>query len=208
MAVLFFQVSLFGMSWVSFCSASVPTPFTPKHGKQSKLMHLWAKLILLCSTHKPLFAQMFRCCVFPCNKLHNLFLRSLKRWDLQWKHMERKLRVAGGDMLGTVEQRTFHSFDLSWHYLFLANMHVLRRERDLDMNLVALPSNMTFYCPMFWLFNLPFSHQEYVVEGANYMRVKFYISGNKRKGTVHVDAKEVMNILRIFRPDWHTPSVI
>lgn len=34
------------------------------------------------------------------------------------------------------------------------------------------------------------SHQEYIVDGSNYMRVKFYISGSKRKATVHVDTKE------------------
>ena len=29
------------------------------------------------------------------------------------------------------------------------------------------------------------------MDGVNYMRVKFYISGSKRKATVHVDTKEV-----------------
>jgi hypothetical protein len=36
-----------------------------------------------------------------------------------------------------------------------------------------------------------FSYQEYIVDGENYMRVKFYVSGQKRKGTVHVDVKQV-----------------
>lgn len=36
-----------------------------------------------------------------------------------------------------------------------------------------------------------YSYQEYLVDGENYMRVKFYVSGPKRKGTVHVDVKEV-----------------
>jgi len=34
------------------------------------------------------------------------------------------------------------------------------------------------------------SYQEYLVDGENYMRVKFYLSGPKRKGTVHVDVKQ------------------
>ncbi|KAL9974620.1 hypothetical protein ACROYT_G011678 [Oculina patagonica] len=34
------------------------------------------------------------------------------------------------------------------------------------------------------------SYQEYLVDGENYMRVKFYLSGSKRKGTVHVDVKQ------------------
>lgn len=34
------------------------------------------------------------------------------------------------------------------------------------------------------------SYQEYLVDGENYMRVKFYVSGPKRKGTVHVDVKK------------------
>ena len=47
----------------------------------------------------------------------------------------------------------------------------------------------------FYTFTLSFfysySYQEYLVDGENYMRVKFYVSGPKRKGTVHVDVKEV-----------------
>ncbi|XP_028392011.1 mitochondrial import inner membrane translocase subunit Tim21-like [Dendronephthya gigantea] len=35
------------------------------------------------------------------------------------------------------------------------------------------------------------SFQEYIVAGENYMRVKFYVSGTHRKGTVHVDVKQV-----------------
>ena len=38
---------------------------------------------------------------------------------------------------------------------------------------------------------LHFSYQEYLVDGENYMRVKFYLKGSKRKGTVHVDVKQV-----------------
>lgn len=34
------------------------------------------------------------------------------------------------------------------------------------------------------------SYQEYIVNGENYMRVKFYISGPKQKGTVHADVKQ------------------
>ncbi|XP_073233433.1 mitochondrial import inner membrane translocase subunit Tim21-like [Porites lutea] len=34
------------------------------------------------------------------------------------------------------------------------------------------------------------SYQEYLVEGENYMRVKFYVKGSKRKGTVHADVKQ------------------
>jgi len=36
------------------------------------------------------------------------------------------------------------------------------------------------------------SYQEYLVDGENYMRVKFYLKGSKRKGTVHVDVKQVL----------------
>jgi len=34
-------------------------------------------------------------------------------------------------------------------------------------------------------------HQEYIVEGTTYMRMKFYVDGSKRKGTVHLDLKKV-----------------
>ena len=34
-------------------------------------------------------------------------------------------------------------------------------------------------------------HQEYIVDDVAYMRVKFYVDGSKRKGTVHVDLKKV-----------------
>lgn len=34
-------------------------------------------------------------------------------------------------------------------------------------------------------------HQEYMVEGVSYMRMKFYIKGTKRTGVVHLDMKEV-----------------
>lgn len=34
-------------------------------------------------------------------------------------------------------------------------------------------------------------HQEYIVDDVTYMRVKFYVDGSKRKGTVHVDLKKV-----------------
>lgn len=34
------------------------------------------------------------------------------------------------------------------------------------------------------------SHMEYVKDGLNYMRMKFYIEGNRRKGVVHLEMKE------------------
>ena len=42
---------------------------------------------------------------------------------------------------------------------------------------------------------MPCSHQEYIVDNETYMRVKFYVDGSKRKGTVHVDLKKVRNLL-------------
>ena len=39
--------------------------------------------------------------------------------------------------------------------------------------------------------SLQYRHQEYIVDDVTYMRVKFYIDGSKRKGTVHVDLKKV-----------------
>ena len=36
-----------------------------------------------------------------------------------------------------------------------------------------------------------YSFQEYIVDGVNHMRVQFYVSGSKRKATVHAEAKEV-----------------
>ena len=41
---------------------------------------------------------------------------------------------------------------------------------------------------------LHYSYQEYVVGGENYMRVKFYLKGSRRKGTVHVDVKQVQSL--------------
>lgn len=41
---------------------------------------------------------------------------------------------------------------------------------------------------------LRYSYQEYVVGGENYMRVKFYLKGSRRKGTVHVDVKQVQSL--------------
>ena len=38
-----------------------------------------------------------------------------------------------------------------------------------------------------------YSYQEYLVDGENYMRVKFYLKGSKRKGKVHVDVKQVIS---------------
>ena len=35
-------------------------------------------------------------------------------------------------------------------------------------------------------------HQEYIVEGVSYMRMQFYVDGSKRKGTVHLDMKKVV----------------
>ncbi|XP_067140556.1 mitochondrial import inner membrane translocase subunit Tim21 [Centruroides vittatus] len=37
------------------------------------------------------------------------------------------------------------------------------------------------------------SHLEYVKDGLNYMRMKFYIEGNRRKGVVHLEMKENAN---------------
>ena len=37
-------------------------------------------------------------------------------------------------------------------------------------------------------------HQEYIVDNETYMRVKFYVDGSKRKGTVHVDLKKVSSL--------------
>ncbi|XP_013777324.1 mitochondrial import inner membrane translocase subunit Tim21-like [Limulus polyphemus] len=34
------------------------------------------------------------------------------------------------------------------------------------------------------------SHLEYEKDGVNYMRMKFYIEGSQRKGTVHLEVKE------------------
>ena len=34
-------------------------------------------------------------------------------------------------------------------------------------------------------------HQEYEVEGVTYMRMKFYVKGSRRTGTVHLDMKKV-----------------
>ena len=42
------------------------------------------------------------------------------------------------------------------------------------------------------------SYQEYLVDGENYMRVKFYIKGSNRKGTVHVDVKQVILVFIYF----------
>lgn len=35
------------------------------------------------------------------------------------------------------------------------------------------------------------SHLEYIVDGVTYMRMKFHVSGSKRKGTVFMDLKKV-----------------
>ena len=45
---------------------------------------------------------------------------------------------------------------------------------------------------------LPSSFQEYIVAGENYMRVKFYVAGVHRKGTVHVDVKQVDGIFLLI----------
>ena len=34
-------------------------------------------------------------------------------------------------------------------------------------------------------------HQEYEVDGVTYMRMKFYVKGSQRTGTVHLDMKKV-----------------
>ena len=36
-----------------------------------------------------------------------------------------------------------------------------------------------------------YSHLEYVVDGVTYMRMKFHVTGSKRKGTVFMDLKKV-----------------
>ncbi|XP_031574685.1 mitochondrial import inner membrane translocase subunit Tim21-like [Actinia tenebrosa] len=43
------------------------------------------------------------------------------------------------------------------------------------------------------------SYQEYIVDGENYMRVRFYVTGQKRKGTVHVDVKQGSRGNTIYR---------
>lgn len=40
------------------------------------------------------------------------------------------------------------------------------------------------------------SSQEYIVNGEEYMRMIFYVSGSKRKGTAHMDLKKVVNNCR------------
>lgn len=36
-------------------------------------------------------------------------------------------------------------------------------------------------------------HQEYIVDGESYMRVKFYVDGSRRKGEAHLDLKKVFD---------------
>ena len=50
------------------------------------------------------------------------------------------------------------------------------------------------------------SYQEYLVDGENYMRVKFYIKGSNRKGTVHVDVKQVILVFIYFSKIWFCTS--
>ena len=38
-----------------------------------------------------------------------------------------------------------------------------------------------------------YSSQEYIVNGEEHMRIIFYVSGSKRKGTAHMDLKKVLN---------------
>ena len=42
------------------------------------------------------------------------------------------------------------------------------------------------------------SHQEYIVDGKEYMRMQFYVSGSKQKATAHLDLKKVSTILSIM----------
>ena len=41
------------------------------------------------------------------------------------------------------------------------------------------------------LSSFPRRHQEYVVEGVTYMRMKFYVKGSLRSGTVQLDMRKV-----------------
>ncbi|EDO35905.1 predicted protein [Nematostella vectensis] len=58
------------------------------------------------------------------------------------------------------------------------------------------------------------SFQEYVVDGEDYMRIKFYAKGSKRKGTVHVDVKKGSRGSFIYRfifveiPDYPSRTII
>lgn len=36
------------------------------------------------------------------------------------------------------------------------------------------------------------SHQEYIVDGEEYMRIQFYVSGSKQNATAHLDLKKVI----------------
>ena len=36
------------------------------------------------------------------------------------------------------------------------------------------------------------SHQEYIVNGEDYMRMQFYVSGSKQQATAHLDLKKVL----------------
>ena len=51
---------------------------------------------------------------------------------------------------------------------------------------------MVCCCTVVDILFLSSSFQEYIVAGENYMRVKFYVAGVHRKGTVHVDVKQVL----------------
>ena len=57
-------------------------------------------------------------------------------------------------------------------------------------------------------------HQEYIVDGVSYMRLKFYVDGVKRKGIATIDLKKVTQEARQlyeflyavggFHSEWHT----
>jgi len=42
------------------------------------------------------------------------------------------------------------------------------------------------------------SHQEYIVEGEEYMRMQFYVSGSKQQATAHLDVKKVFLMFPIL----------
>ncbi len=51
--------------------------------------------------------------------------------------------------------------------------------------------NLNLSHSWFFIFDFFCSHQEYIVDGVNLMRVKFHVAGSRRKGTVHVNIKGV-----------------
>jgi len=41
-----------------------------------------------------------------------------------------------------------------------------------------------------------FSHMYYIKQGIKYMRIKFYVEGTRRRGTVYAEVKEVSTLVR------------